>query len=203
MVTKNPTVTQTTSFSSFEPDELLALAQLDVEKGNISDALLKLKQIISDETAPTEAFSICGQVYARLGLWNRAQAMFQKYLDRDPKAVGEKFQLGLMQGYTGRTADAVKVWDELLQNHPAYAPALFYRALVRAQAGQAVPARQDLDMLLKTASVDNPYFKQGKELLQNIDAQQQFSRPAPAATAPEPTPDSRAVLAKNIYKTEP
>jgi tetratricopeptide (TPR) repeat protein len=167
---------------AFEPDELLALAQLDIEKGNISDALWKLKQITGGDSAPPGAFSICGQLYARLGLWERSQKMLQKHLALYPDAVLESFSLGLAHCNSGRIGEALKLWDELLRKQPAYVPALFYRALVRAQQGQAGPARQDLEALIARAAADNPYLKPAKEFLQSLESQ---PRPAaPAAFAP-------------------
>jgi len=196
MVTKSKMTSHISAPDGFDSDELLALARIDVEKGNLSEALHKLKQVTAEETAPTEAFSTTARLYAQLGLWDRAQKMFQKYLELEPKAMTETFQLGMVHSDAGRPAEALKIWDGLLKHNPTHPPALFYRALVLAQGGQVVPARQSLDVLLKSVPADNLYFGRGKELLQGLDTYPQSSTPAVQTT------ESRAALAKDAYKTE-
>jgi tetratricopeptide (TPR) repeat protein len=183
----------------FDGEELFALARLDIEKGNIADALLRLKKVTAGDPVPTGAFSICGQLYARLGLWDHALKMFQKHLERHPDALGEKFSLGLAHGNAGRAAEAMKIWDELLQKQPTYIPALFYRGLLRAQQRQHAAARQDLELLVRSAAGDDPYLKPGKELLQSLELQQP---PAKAAT-PASASDAYAALASKAYTTGP
>jgi tetratricopeptide (TPR) repeat protein len=194
MATKSKSTNQTTATSELENDELLALARLDIEKTNLSDALLKLKQILSTETAPAEAFSMCARLYAQLGLWDRAQDMYQKFLKLEPSAITETFQLGMVHFDAGRSAEALKIWDGLLKDHPTHPPALFYRALSLAKEGNTPQARQTLDVLLKSAPTDNLYFGRGKELLQNLGTTQP---PAPAEAI-----GTRAALAKDAYKVE-
>jgi tetratricopeptide (TPR) repeat protein len=199
MATKHKSANSPQTSDTFEHDELLALARFDIEKGDLSEALWKLKQVTAAETAPAEAFSMCGRLYAQLSLFDRAQKMFQKYLELEPKAVTETFQLGMVHFDAGRSAEALKIWDELLKNYPAHPPALFYRALSLAQEANILQARQALDVLLKSAPADNLYFGRGKELLQSLDSFQQSAKPA-ANTAPGA--DARAALAKDAYKTE-
>ena len=62
MATKNKDLSQT--MDTFDHDELLALARFDVEKGNLSEALWKLKQLTAAESAPAEAFSIAWEASA-------------------------------------------------------------------------------------------------------------------------------------------
>jgi len=183
----------------FGQDELLALARIEIEKGNLADALLKLKQVVANENVPTEAYSITARLYAQLGLWDRAQKMFDKYLELEPKAVTETFQLGMVHFDAGRPADALAIWDNLLKNHPTHPPALFYRALILTKEGHAQQARQALEVLLKSAPADNLYFGRGKELLQGIDANPQSAKPAGGNTS---AANPRTTLATDAYKTE-
>jgi len=203
MAAKNEARPSIAPLDAFDADELFALARLDIEKGGIADALWRLKSITSSEKVPAGAFSVCGQLYAGLGLWDHSLRMFQKHLERHPESLAEKFSLGLAHGNTGRAAEAMKIWDELLLKQPSYIPALFYRALARAQQGQFSPARQDLELLVRSASGDDPYLKPGKELLQNIaNAQEAPPRPAAAASAPAAT-DAYAALARKAYTAGP
>jgi tetratricopeptide (TPR) repeat protein len=204
-----------TWFDSFEADELFSLAQLDLEKGNTAEALWKLKRLTDAGDTPTGAFSVCGQVYVQLGLWDRAQQMFQRHLSLHPESVGEMFQLGLAHHNAGRAPEAMKIWDKLLEKYPVYPPALFYRAVMQVNQGQVAAARNDLDVLVKYAAVDNPFFKQAKELLQSLEFRLQtentavavapaIDRPAsptlPSAAAKPKSPDVLTARARSAYK---
>ncbi len=183
----------------FDAEELFALARLDIDKGNIADALHRLKKVTQGDKVPTGAFSVCGQLYARLALWDHALKMFQKHLERHPEALGEKFSLGLAHGNAGRAAEAMKIWNEILEKQPGYVPALFYRALLRAQQSELAGARQDLEALVRTAGANDPYLKPGKELLQSLPQQAPAAPARPAAAASE----AYAALAKKSYTAGP
>jgi tetratricopeptide (TPR) repeat protein len=167
----------------FDAEELFALARLDLKKGNVSEALEKLKAATRDEHPPAGAYAVCGHVYLQLELPGRAEQMFLKHLELYPGAPDEMFALGSVHYQTGRSAEALKLWDELLQQFPSYTPALLYRAILRAQAGQVAAARNDLEMLMKSTPVESPYFKPAKELLERLDAQR-AAIAAGAAAAP-------------------
>jgi len=115
--------------------------------------------------------------------YGRAQGMFQKYLEIKPKAATETFQLGwcILTPAAVRTRSSS---GRIIETTPDHPPALFYRALALAQENQIVPARQSLDVLLKSAPVDNLYFSRGKELLHNLDV--------PQHPHPPPRPWTRA-----------
>lgn len=180
---------------SLDAQELLALARIDMERGALEPALQKIKRLIADPEASSEALALAGRLYAQLGLWDRAEKMFQKYLALEPNAVTETFQLGMVHLDAGRRSEALKIFEDLLKRQPMHPPALFYRALSLVQEGQISSARQALDLLLKSIPADNLYFGRGKELLQSLDA----ARP-PAATTP--ATDARAGLTKDVYRTE-
>lgn len=181
----------------FDAEELFALAKLDLAKGNISEALAKLKSATRDEHAPAGAYSVCGHLYLQLELPDRAERMFLKHLALYPGAPNEMFALGSVHYQSGRNAEALKLWDELLQKFPSYTPALLYRAIMLAQAGQVAAARNDLEALMKSTPVENPCFKPAQELLQRLDAQ----RPLNAAGIPA-TPYSGPSLARTAYSSE-
>ena len=153
---------------SLDTDELIALIKLDLEKGNIEKALLKLKEVIKDKNVPSEAYAIAARTYAQLGLFERAKDNFNRYLENNPDATTELFQLGMSHLDCGEKQEALGIWDRLLKKAPVHPPALFYKGLVLAQSGKIADAKQSLDTLLKSANVDNLYFGRAKELLQSI-----------------------------------
>lgn len=158
--------------ASFDSEELLALANLDITHGNVENALFKLKQVLADNKPPNEAYAITARLYAQIGLFDRAKELFKIYLDTNPTAVVENFQLGMAHFDTGDTSKALSIWENVVNQDPINPPALFYRGLAFAQQNNYADARQSLDTLLKSASADNLYFTRAKDLLNAIDAGQ-------------------------------
>ena len=191
MATK-PKATTLTSPGLFEADELLALARLDIEGGKLDEALWKLKQVLTETTPPAEALAMAARLYAQLGLWERAKPLFQRYIEAEPKAMNEVFQLGMVNFDAGEVKEALAIWAGLLKEHPTHPPALFFTALAHSQTGQLAEARHGLDVLLKSAPADNLYFNRGKELLQAIE-----NRPAPGRAV-----DTARIAPKDAYKAE-
>jgi len=179
----------------FEPDELVALARLNIERGEMDEALWKLKQVIAEANPPAEALSMTARLYAQLGLFERAKPLFQRYLATQPNAVNETFQLGMVHFDAGQLAEALKIWDGLLKSQPTHPPALFYRALALHQLGQSTEARHSLDILLKSAAPDNLYFNRAKELLQTIE------NPPAGRGGAAPT-EAMRMAPKDAYKIE-
>lgn len=165
----------TTDSIDFELDELLALAQLDLEKGNIENALRKLKRLVAAKNPPIEAYTMAARTYAQLGLFERAKALFKSYLKHNPDAIVESFQLGMTHFDAGEKEEAMTIWDAIIKKEPVHPPALFYRGLVLAQQGKTADAKQSLDTLMQSAPADNLYFNRAKELLQALNNGQAIS----------------------------
>lgn len=180
---------------SFEPDELVALARLNVERGELDEALWKLKLVIAEENPAPEALAMTARLYAQLGLFERAKPLFQRYLTSQPNAVNETFQFGMVHFDAGQQAEALVIWDALLKTQTTHPPALFYRALALHQLGQLPEARHCLDILLKSAAPDNLYFNRAKELLQSIENMPTGR----GGTAPA---EAIRLAPKDAYKTE-
>ena len=181
----------------FESDELVALARLNIERGEVDEALWKLKQVIAEASPPVEALAITARLYAQLGLFERAKPLYQRYLESQPNAVNEIFQLGMVHFDAGQQAEALNIWDGLLKNQPTHPPALFYRALALYQLGQSPESRHSLDILLKSAAPDNLYFNRAKELLQTIE-----NPPTALAGRSAASTDAMRMAPKDAYKTE-
>ena len=171
MATKSKETAAPNPSVSLDSDELVALARVDIERGAFTDALLKIKQVLADQSPPAEALALGGRLYAQLGLWQRARPCYERYLQANPNAVTEAFELGMVRFDSGDAAEARKIWSDLLGRQPTHPPSLFYRALALAQGNNAADARKDLDVLLKSASPDNLYFGRGRDLLRALDSQ--------------------------------
>ena len=173
------TVARKSSVSEeLEPAELLALARLAIERNDIESALIKLKKVIAVSEPPIEAVSMAARIYAQLGLFDRAEKLYEQYLEKHPGAVVERFQLGMTRFDAGKSVLALETWERVLKEQPAHPPALFYKSLVLAQSGKVGEAKQILDGLLKSVPADNLYFGRGKELLQAIESGRVAQAPA-------------------------
>src|SRR5688572_29000919 len=102
------------SGSEFDNDELLALATLDIGKGNTENALQKIKTVLAGNNPPDQAFAMAAKIYAQLKLFARAQEMFKTYLKAKPDSPLETFQLGMTLFDAGQRQEALQVWEGIL-----------------------------------------------------------------------------------------
>jgi len=174
----------------FESDELLALARLEIDKGDIEQALLKLKKVLAEKKVPAEANAMAARLYARLGLFERAQKLFKamaarlyarlglferaqklfkSYLKQRPDDVVEAFQYGMVHLDLDDEPGALEIWSSLLEKEPNHPPAMFYRGLVLARQNQVTEATNTLKRLLDTAPRENLYYTRAMELLKAIE----------------------------------
>jgi tetratricopeptide (TPR) repeat protein len=154
-----------------DADELLALAKHEVQRGELESALLKLKRLVSQKKPPAAAVAAIARVYAQLGLTDSAQKHFRKYLELNPDAAHETFELGVTYFDQGNDAGALDYWKRALELQPAHPPALFFSAVAHSRMGNVAEARRGIDVLLKTAPSDNLYVERGRELLKSLDGQ--------------------------------
>lgn len=152
-----------------DTEELTALARLDMDKGRLDQALLKIKPALQMDQTNIDALGMAGRIYAQIGLLNKAQSMFEKYLEINPNSILESFQFGMVQFDMGKKSDALTTWTSLLGREPNHPPALFFKSVVLAEQGRHSEARQTIDHILQTASADNLYFGKAKDLLRAIE----------------------------------
>lgn len=157
-------------YSIFEPDELLALANIDMEKGRFDQALAKLKYTLNMDDTPDAVYAAIARLYGQIGLYEKAKIMFQKFIDKNPDAVLETFQLGMTCLDAGDEQGALDVWTKLIAAYPDHPPALYYKAFILARREELDAARQNLEMLLNVVTASNLYFGKGKELLDEINS---------------------------------
>lgn len=159
----------TPNIMNFDLDEMIALARLDIERGRLEEGLSKLKFMLGSLSVPATVVSMSARLYAQLRLFERAEALFVRYLSMVPEALEEQFQLGMVQLDKGDDTRALETWDGLLKQQPTYPPALFYSAMLQHNHGKLAEARRNLEVLMQTAPADNLYYGRGKELLQAME----------------------------------
>lgn len=153
----------------FDANELLALAQLDLENKHVDVALCRIKQAMSRENCPHTAHALIAKIYAQLRLFSNAQQHFETYLEQHPQASNEHFQLGMVKFESGKAQEALNDWASVLQQNPTHPPSLFYSALALLELNQNSDAKRNLSVILQSAEVDNLYFSRAKELLGEIN----------------------------------
>lgn len=152
----------------FDPDEALALARIDIERNELGAALARLKPLALDPRASAQAVLMLARLYGQMKLPQRAQPLFQRYLEATPDAVHERFELGMTQLDQREIGAALGTWGQVLSLRPNYPPALFYSAVAQAEAAQPAQANRLLDALFETTTEDNLYHQRGRELLQAL-----------------------------------
>jgi tetratricopeptide (TPR) repeat protein len=173
-------MTETARTSELSANEAVALAGFDIERGNLEAALLKLKRVVAEKEPPSESLAMIARIYAQLRLFDSARDYFERYLQAQPDALNEQFQLGMVHFDAGRLHDALETWKQTLQVMPTHPPALFYSGLALLQDGKPADAKRSLDILLQSAPPDNLYFLRAKEVLASMDTS---GRPAGATAS--------------------
>lgn len=156
-----------------EKDENLALVQWYIEQNQLDKALINIKSLVSAN--PTNEVLLTGaRLYAQLRLFERAQKLFNQYLEVEPEALPVRFQLGMTQFETGNNEAALTTWQSILSAQPHNPPALFYSALALLQLGQAESALSHLQTIMQHIDIDNLYYGKAKDLLSQLDKDPNF-----------------------------
>ena len=153
----------------YDNEELLALARFDLSRDRPDEALWKLKKLIDAAEPSPDAVVVAARLYAQLGLVDRAQGLFKRYLELRPGSMQETFELGMTHFDKNELAPAQARWEAVLNALPTHPPALYYLSLLSAREGRAAEARRTLDILLKSAPADNLYVGRSRELLKSLD----------------------------------
>jgi len=151
-------------------EELVALAQIDIDNNALSDALIKLKyanQVSEDD----QSLPMLARVYARIGLFEKAKLFFRKYLDNNPGALIEKFQYGMVHFDSKDDDGALMIFQEILQTEKQHPPALYYTAAIYSRNHNTDKAIQKLEQLLSTVPKENLFYLRAGELLTELKNQ--------------------------------
>lgn len=153
----------------FNTDEVLALAELDLERENFQDSLYKLKYLSQQGVVNDELDAMLGSAYAKLKLFNSAAEHYDRLLERNDTRLHERFQLGMVNYELGNNDVAIKCWDRVLETEPFYPPVLFHKALLLIELNQTEDAKRLLNALLGAVEETNYYAEQATNILKELD----------------------------------
>ncbi|MCG8671035.1 MAG: tetratricopeptide repeat protein [Pseudomonadales bacterium] len=153
----------------FDAEELIALSQLDLENNNVAGALEKIKAALDYQDCPVVANALAAKIYAQLKLHHKAKPLFATFLEANPNAVTERFQLGMVNLESGEQQTALEIWGNILEVEPTHAPSLYFSAIANLELNNRDDAERHLNVLLQSAPSDNLYFGKGKELLDDLN----------------------------------
>lgn len=156
--------------SLFTAQELVALARLDLEARRLDSCLEKVKTALALTHKDAAVLGLAARVYAQLKLFPTAIDLYKQFLEQLPEALTERFQFGMVHLESGNPVEALDIWSQVLEAMPTHPPSLFYCAIASIEIGRRDEAARYLDILLKSAPVDNLYFGRAKELLQQLNS---------------------------------
>lgn len=166
-------------------DEHLALALHEIELKAYASALVRLKRLVAADPPQPEALQSLAKLYGTLGLPQRAQVQFERYLALRPQALHERFELGMSLLEQGQPEQALQQWRAVLEQQAGYPPALYFSAVALAGQSQQEQACRCLDELFAVSAADNVYHERGlalAERLQHTPPPLQTAVLAPQAT---------------------
>jgi len=159
------------NFSLLDTDELFALAQLDFEREDYQSALPKLKKLIKGQDFPVGVFSVLGRIYAILGLFNKAKISLETFLEHQPDAVPEHFEIGMIHRQLGDDDSAISVWDDVLEKAPHFPPVLYSKALYLLDCDLTEESLEQLNLIIETANPNDRHIEMANELISQISLQ--------------------------------
>ncbi|EHU9472031.1 tetratricopeptide repeat protein [Vibrio vulnificus] len=153
----------------FSTDEVLALAELDLEREKFEDGLYKLKHLSQQGVINDELDAMLGSTYAKLKLFNSSAEHYGRLLERNDTRLHERFQFGMVNYELGNNDVAIKCWDRVLETEPFYPPVLFHKALLLLELDQVEDASRLLNTLLSSVEETNYYAEQATNIVKELD----------------------------------
>ncbi|WP_143873867.1 tetratricopeptide repeat protein [Catenovulum sediminis] len=160
-----------TNLSNFDTDELLALTKIDLSRDDFTSALDKLKVMNGRNEIPLDYYAMLGRVYASIGLLKRARAAFTTYTEQVPSAVYEKFQLGMVEHDMDNVLKAQNIWEAIIEEHPQYAPALYYKATIHLRLEELSEASECLATIVEQCGPQDEYYERAVQQLNQLNIQ--------------------------------
>lgn len=172
--------------ANLDQDELLHLAMEALRRNDHGSALAYLKQGAQRFPDNVSMAFLLGAEHAQIGMFERAEAEFQRALTLDPGLAIARFQLGLLQLTQARPDDAKITWaglDELPNDH---ALRLFKQGLEALAVDRFDEARTFLTQGMSANQINPDLNRDMANVLANIPEGQGAQAAEPEAGSTNP-----------------
>jgi tetratricopeptide (TPR) repeat protein len=186
------------NFSALDNEEASALVKWHMEQNQLDKALMMTKSLLDGKTVDDEIQLLAARLYAQLRLFEKAQQLFNQYIDKNPTASHVKFQLGMTLFDSEKTEEAIQTWSSILAEQPYNPPALFYLALAYLKQDNKEDAIRKLQTILTNIPTENLYFGKAKDLISGLERDPSFRGAANKVNSTK----NHTPSAKDIYSIE-
>jgi tetratricopeptide (TPR) repeat protein len=112
---------------------LIHLAHIKEQARELNEAALLLERAVAIDQSNPKHFNRLARLYMQQLQTEAAVTAFERVRDLDPVGFGDYLELGVCYMDLQRLDEAASSLDQVSENHPGYAMALFKRAQVAAQ----------------------------------------------------------------------
>ncbi len=113
-----------------------------LSKGESESARVSLEKALELRPRDAKVLGLLGQVYYRLGLFERAAEIYGKMVEENPLEPTARVNLGLANLKAKRHAEAVKQLTIAIDLHPGHKKAMGYLGLALLDSGEPARARE-------------------------------------------------------------
>lgn len=132
-------------------DALVSLAELLIERGHHSQAMVLLEKARKQQRMRTEAYRLIGDIKGGTGDYDAAMAAYQKALDINPADEQANLAIGYLHSDYGDQQGAVTVFRKIIENNPRNTNA--YRVLGRNHRYTSQDELADMEGLYADAAL--------------------------------------------------
>lgn len=151
--------------------ELVACGYDEFKNERFASALTFFVTASKNEDFEFRHLAALGRTYAKLGLFDEAKSAFSQFLEDNPEAYIERFQLGLVYRDLDDDNAAIVEFDRVIAQEATFPPALYYKALSCLNKDDQSTAIFLLNELLANTEKDNLYVKLTLELAEEAQLQ--------------------------------
>ena len=174
-----------------KPDDFRALllkARCQQMNGNLEGALSTLSALPPDGDTNVQVNNEIGQIYAKMGKFEDAQANWKKVLEVDPEYPSTLFNIGQLAMEQAKYSEAKNLFDRALRKEPNNLKFIYFSGINLKQSGKPDEARKAWEEAKAFISGQDPYGQRILRALgEKIPAFPKHSPGAPPGEGPSPT----------------
>jgi tetratricopeptide (TPR) repeat protein len=131
------------------PSRYLALAELEVRKGNVDEALNRTREAISYKSNYSDGLFFLSQLHVAKGEVDNAIASTEAIVALEPNNPTRYYQLGVLYAAKGDHTNAVAAFTRAVELDQNFANARYFLALSQSALGRSDDAEAQLERVLE------------------------------------------------------